>query len=78
MLTAGVTFAIGQFVVSNFVGPELTDSLAALFSLASVALLLKFWHPKDGYTDGVQIAGRSHARCRSSSRVARLRAPTAS
>jgi lactate permease len=55
VLAAGVSFAIGQFAVSNFVGPELTDTLAALFSLASVALLLKFWHPKDGYTDGVQM-----------------------
>ncbi len=45
--TAGVAFAIGQFVVSNYVGPELTDTLASLLSLASVALLLKFWKPSD-------------------------------
>jgi lactate permease len=55
VLTAGVTFAIGQFVVSNFVGPELTDTLAALISLASVAALLKVWQPTDGYTDGVDM-----------------------
>jgi len=53
VLTAGVSFAIGQFAVSNYVGPELTDTLAALFSLASVAVLLKFWQPSDGYSDGV-------------------------
>jgi len=47
VIVAGVTFAIGQFAVSNYVGPELTDTLAALFSLASVAILLKFWKPKD-------------------------------
>ncbi|MGH9387066.1 MAG: L-lactate permease [Vicinamibacterales bacterium] len=52
VLTAGLSFAIGQFVVSNFVGPELTDTLAALLSLASVALLLKFWQPRDSYSDG--------------------------
>ena len=46
VFTAGVSFAIGQFLVSNYVGPELTDTLAALFSLASVALLLKFWQPE--------------------------------
>ena len=56
VLAAGVSFAIGQFAVSNFVGPELTDTLAALFSLASVALLLKFWQPSDGYSDGVTVA----------------------
>jgi L-lactate permease len=47
VLMAGVSFAIGQFAVSNYVGPELTDTLAALFSLAAVALLLKFWRPRD-------------------------------
>lgn len=49
VLVAGVTFAIGQFTVSNFVGPELTDTLAALISLAAVALLLKVWKPSDGF-----------------------------
>ena len=49
VLVAGVTFAIGQFAVSNYVGPELTDTLAALFSLASVAVLLKFWKPSDAF-----------------------------
>ena len=51
VLVAGVTFAIGQFAVSNYVGPELTDTLAALFSLAAVALLLKFWKPADSMAD---------------------------
>jgi L-lactate permease len=49
VLVAGVTFAIGQFAVSNYVGPELTDTLAALLSLASVAALLKFWRPSDAF-----------------------------
>ena len=53
VLTAGVTFAIGQFVVSNYVGPELTASLSALFSLASVVLLLKVWHPREEFVDHV-------------------------
>lgn len=52
--TAGVSFAIGQFAVSNFVGPELTDTLAALTSLASVALLLKVWRPGEEYTEGLR------------------------
>jgi lactate permease len=57
VLMAGVTFAIGQFAVSNYVGPELTDTLAALFSLASVALLLKFWQPRDHFVDPHATAG---------------------
>jgi glycolate permease/lactate permease len=60
VLTAGISFAIGQFVVSNYVGPELTASLSALFSLASVALLLKVWQPREEYVEDVvalQAAG---------------------
>src|SRR6185295_7144445 len=56
VLTAGASFAIGQFTVSNFVGPELTDALSALLSLASVALLLQVWHPHAVYLDGAAAA----------------------
>jgi glycolate permease/lactate permease len=56
---AGLSFAIGQFLVSNYIGPELTDTLAALFSLAAVALLLKFWKPKDNYVDGRPVVTES-------------------
>jgi len=43
----GVSFAIVQFLVSNFVGPELTDIIAALVSMGCLALLLRVWKPKD-------------------------------
>src|SRR6476660_9064919 len=56
VLVAGATFAIGQFTVSNFVGPELTDALSALVSLTSVALLLRVWHPSEEFTEGAQPA----------------------
>ncbi len=56
VLTAGASFAIGQFAVSNFVGPELTDALAALISLTSVALLLRVWHPAEEFTEGARLA----------------------
>ena len=56
VLTAGVSFAVGQFVVSNFVGPELTASLSALFSLTSVMLLLKVWRPREEYVENAAAA----------------------
>ncbi len=56
VLVAGATFAIGQFTVSNFVGPELTDALAALISLMSVALLLQVWRPAEEFTEGARLA----------------------
>jgi lactate permease len=56
VLTAGASFAIGQFTVSNFVGPELTDALSALLSLTSVALLLRVWQPAAEFTEGARLA----------------------
>ncbi len=50
VVTAGVTFALGQFAIANYMGPELTDTLAAMISLAAVALLLKVWRPATVYT----------------------------
>jgi L-lactate permease len=36
-----------QFVISNFVGPELPDVLASLFSLVCVILFVQVWKPRD-------------------------------
>ena len=44
---AGVTFAIPQFLVSNFHGPWLTDIIAAIVSMLCLILFLKIWHPKN-------------------------------
>src|SRR3989442_2543803 len=55
VVTAGASFAIGQFTVSNFVGPELTDALSALLSLTSVALLLRVWRPAAEFTEGARL-----------------------
>ncbi len=43
--TAGVSFAVTQFLVANFVGPALVDVLAALVALAALYLLLRVWQP---------------------------------
>jgi lactate permease len=46
ILIAGLFFAIPQFLMSNFHGPWLVDVVAALVSIAAVAIFLKFWQPK--------------------------------
>jgi lactate permease len=46
VLIAGVFFAVPQFLVSNFHGPWLVDIVAAIVSLAALALFLKIWHPR--------------------------------
>src|ERR1700694_4420558 len=45
VLVTGISFAVVQFIISNFVGPELTDILAALVSMGCLAVLLRFWQP---------------------------------
>jgi len=47
VLVTGVSFAVVQFLVSNFVGPELTDIIAALVSMGCLALLLRVWRPRE-------------------------------
>jgi lactate permease len=45
-LTAGLSFGITQFLVSNFFGPTLVDIVGSLVSMGSLFVLLKFWQPK--------------------------------
>jgi glycolate permease/lactate permease len=47
VVAAGLSFALVQFAVSNFVGPELTDILSALASLGALAALLRVWRPRE-------------------------------
>jgi len=46
ILVSGVSFALTQYLSSNFLGPELPDILSALVSLFALAIFLKFWKPK--------------------------------
>src|SRR3954452_24064186 len=44
-LVGGVSFAVGQFVCSNYVSVELTDIVASLLSVAAMVLFLRVWQP---------------------------------
>lgn len=46
VIVGGGSFALAQYLTSNFVGPELPDITAAIASLVSLTILLKFWQPK--------------------------------
>jgi len=46
ILVTGLAFAIPQYLVSNFIGPELVDIIAALVSMVSLILFLRVWQPK--------------------------------
>ncbi|MBX9683764.1 MAG: L-lactate permease [Hyphomicrobium sp.] len=45
ILVAGVAFAVPQYVISNFHGPWLVNVVAAISSMACLALFLKVWRP---------------------------------
>jgi lactate permease len=50
ILVTGVTFAIPQFLVSNFHGPWLVDVIAAIVSMVCLIAFLKVWKPKKTWT----------------------------
>ncbi len=45
-LVAGVAFAVPQFLVSNFHGPWLVDTISGACSMAALVRLLRVWRPK--------------------------------
>src|SRR5882672_2407761 len=59
ILITGVTFAIPQFLVSNYIGPELVDVIAAIVSMACLVLFLRFWKPKTIWTS---VTLKGHAK----------------
>ena len=46
ILVTGLSFAIPQFLVSNYIGPELVDIIAAIVSMVSLILFLRVWQPR--------------------------------
>ncbi len=46
-IVGGLTFAIGQFVCSNYISVELTDIVASLLSAASIVALVQVWSPSE-------------------------------
>lgn len=62
VLVTGISFAIVQFLISNFVGPELTDIIAALVSMACLALLLRVWQPKETWRFAGEAAASTQPR----------------
>jgi lactate permease len=50
ILVTGLAFAIPQFLVSNTIGPELVDIIAALVSMIALIAFLRVWQPKKIWT----------------------------
>ena len=46
VLVTGVSFAVPQYLISNFINPWIVDIGASLISMACLILFLKVWQPK--------------------------------
>ncbi len=57
-LLAGSTFAVVQFLVSTYLGPQLTDILAALAAMAALVLYIRFLHPTSTGKEAVAPGNR--------------------
>ncbi|AHY54646.1 L-lactate permease [Bradyrhizobium japonicum] len=50
ILVTAVSFAIPQFVISNFINPWIVDIGASLISMGALILFLKVWQPRQLWT----------------------------
>jgi L-lactate transport len=46
----GLAYAVTQLLVSNLLGPQLTDILSSLAGIGALIVVLKTWKPKDGFS----------------------------
>ncbi len=56
LAAAGVSFAVPQFLISNFHGPWLADIGPALISIAGLVGFLRFWSPRSVWTGDGEAA----------------------
>ncbi|MCC6201772.1 MAG: lactate permease LctP family transporter [Gammaproteobacteria bacterium] len=56
-VVCGLSFAILQLFVSNHLGPQLTDIIAALAAIAGLILLFRRWRPSDDWCMAGDTAG---------------------
>src|SRR5205823_2054055 len=60
----GIAFAGTQFLVSNFIGPQLTDILASVAAMGALVVLFRFWKPRDKFDFGHVTPARVHHKTR--------------
>ncbi len=58
-LVCGGTFAVVQFLVSNFHGPWLVDLASSLASMLALVVLLRFWQPRDAASASANVSNKS-------------------
>ena len=68
LLVSGGSFAIAQFISSNYMGEQLPDILSSLVSLVSIVVLLQFWKPKTTwrFADEKEVDGKDNVKAKHS------------
>ncbi|HVZ03834.1 L-lactate permease [Hyphomicrobium sp.] len=61
ILVAGVSFAVPQYLISNYHGPWLVNVVAAISSMACLALFLRVWQPANPMTEMPAEPAETHA-----------------
>jgi lactate permease len=56
-LSVGISFAVAQFVASNYLSVELTDIVAALAGLIAAVVTLRLWTPRGGEEAAARLHG---------------------
>src|SRR6184192_2851240 len=69
ILVTGVSFAVPQFVISNYINPWIVDIGASLISMGALILFLKVWQPRQLWLSPA-LRGRDES-------AATMRAPVA-
>ena len=60
-LAVGATFAVAQFVASNYLSVELTDIVAALGGLVAAVITLRVWTPRGGEEAAARLRSEHEA-----------------
>lgn len=68
ILVVGLSFALTQFVWSNFIDSNLVDIVGGVISLSTTILFLKFWQPRNVYRFEDEKDAKERERSRRSKR----------
>ncbi len=74
-VVCGASFACVQLLVSNLVGPQLTDILSSLAAMGSLVLVLLLWKPRDRFHLKGNVVASAPARTHSPKALLRAWSP---
>ena len=63
-LVSGASFALAQWASANYLGPLLPDIIASIASIVSLAVFLRFWHPRESWRFKGEAASQGKERLR--------------